>query len=168
LAVNQPEDVQRIWARSSTRRSPAEWALHWIWDHPEVVTLLSGMNAPAQLQENLATAGVSQARSLGAQDLALVEEVRGLYTSRMRVPCTTCGYCIPCPSDVAIPDVFSSYNTGSMFNNWKDARGFYESFVAAAGHGADQCLECGTCEDKCPQHIPIMEKLKEARSALTA
>jgi hypothetical protein len=166
LAWEQPPDVQAIWARTTELRPPAEWALRWVWNHRSVVTALSGMNAIAQLDENLAAADRAQAGGLDARDLTLVEEVRSLYAARMRVPCTTCGYCAPCPSGVAIPEVFNSYNTGSMFGNWQAAGGGYRMFVAGPGHGADRCQACGTCEPQCPQQIPIMEKLKEAHAAL--
>jgi len=167
LAAAQPEAIQRIWARSPERRTPAAWALRWVWDHPEVVTALSGMNAPGQLAENLATAGGAEPGSLDASALALVEEVRAIYAARVRVACTTCGYCAPCPSGVAIPEVFSSYNTGAMFDSWKAAAWQYHTFFAGQGHGGDQCRACGECEPKCPQGIPIMAMLQEAHAALT-
>jgi predicted aldo/keto reductase-like oxidoreductase len=168
LAAEQPEDIQRIWARSPRPMAPPAWALRWVWDQPEIVTALSGMNAESQLQENLATADGALARSLDSQSLALIEEVRAIYAARVRVACTTCGYCAPCPSGVAIPEVFSSYNTGAMFDNWKTAAWMYDTFYASQGHGGDQCQECGACETKCPQGIPIMAKLREAHRALTA
>jgi len=168
LAVEQPVDVQAIWARAAVRRPPAGWALGWVWNHPEVVTALSGMNASTQLAENLAAAGRAETGGLSAGDLALVEEVRNLYAARMRVPCTTCGYCAPCPSGVGIPEVFASYNTGSMFGTWQTAAWGYRTFVAGPGHGADRCQACGACQPLCPQQIPIMEKLKEAHAALEA
>ena len=168
LAAAQPEDVERIWARSASPLAPAAWALRWVWDHPEVVTALSGMGTAEQLEQNLVTAGAALAGGLDAEAKALVEEVRTIYASRVRVACTTCGYCAPCPSGVAIPEVFSSYNTGSMFGNWKSAAWQYDTFFAGQGHGGDRCEECGACEPKCPQQIPIMDKLKEAHRALTS
>jgi predicted aldo/keto reductase-like oxidoreductase len=167
LAAKQPDDIQRIWARSRAPRQPADWALSWVWNHPEIVTALSGMNAEIQLSENLATADAAAAGGLDAEALAQVEEVRRIYAARVRVACTTCGYCAPCPSGVAIPEVFASYNTGAMFENWKAAGWMYETFFASQGHGADACQACAACEPKCPQHIPIMEKLREAHRALT-
>ena len=166
LAMPQPVDIQAIWARAEVQRKPADWALQWLWDQPEVVTLLSGMNAPEQLQENLASADGAEAGSLKPEEHALVEEVRRTYASRSKVPCTTCGYCAPCPAGVAIPEVLSTWNTGAMFQQWPNASWQYHAFIADAGRGADVCLECGACEAKCPQGIPIMAKLKEAHLAL--
>lgn len=167
LAAAQPEDIQKLWDRSPGA-SPADWALRWVWNHPEVVTALSGMGTASQVAENLASAHTAKAGGLDAAALARIEQARAIYTSRVRVPCTTCGYCAPCPNGVTIPEVFSAYNTGSMFGNWKSAAWQYDAFIAGPGHGADQCLACGECEGKCPQQIPIVEKLAEAHAALTA
>lgn len=161
-----PPAVQAIFGRSSHAWSPAQWALRWVWSHPEVVTALSGMNAVDQLRENLAAAG--NATELNAQDLARVEEARAFYLGRTVVPCTTCGYCNPCPSGVAIAETFSSYNDAKIFDARASAAWAYDTFVVKNQAGADRCTECGECQPKCPQSIPIAEKLREAHEYLTA
>ncbi|WP_005038190.1 aldo/keto reductase [Holophaga foetida] len=166
LAVPQPAKIQQIWARAARQRPPADWALRWVWNHPAMITALSGMNAESQLAENLAAADLAETDGFSAEELDLFQEVRNYYASRMVVPCTTCGYCSPCPKGVAIPITFSAYNTGSMFDTWKSAAWSYDTFTVKAGHGADQCTQCGACEPQCPQGIPIIEKLKEAHRAL--
>jgi predicted aldo/keto reductase-like oxidoreductase len=167
LAARVPGPVAEMWARAEVRRSPADWALRWVWNHPEVTLALSGMNSAEQLSENLASADTSAAGAMSAGELAVVGDVRDWFRARMQVDCTTCGYCLPCPSGVSIPDVFSSYNSAEMFDDAKTAAMVYQTWTVRAGHGADVCVECGECEPKCPQQIPIAEKLKEAHAHLT-
>lgn len=166
LAARGPEAVDAIWARASVKRSPADWALRWVWNHPDVVMALSGMNAPEQLDGNIATAESARANGMSAEELSLIGEVRDIFRAKMRVNCTTCGYCLPCPSGVSIPDVFSSYNTSVMFDARQAASAVYRNFVMAGGHGADQCARCGECEPKCPQQIPIQDMLEAAHAHL--
>jgi uncharacterized protein len=166
LAAPGPDPVMAIWARAAKPRTPAEWALRWVWDHPEVTLALSGMNTPEQLEENIRVACSADAGSMTADELALVGEVRDVFRAKLNVNCTTCGYCLPCPSGVSIPDVFSAYNTSGMFDARRDASFVYRMWTVAAGHGADQCTECGECEPKCPQQIPIPETLAAAHGHL--
>jgi predicted aldo/keto reductase-like oxidoreductase len=168
LAADGPQEVQAIRARSANRQSPAQLALGWVWNHPEVTTALSGMNRAPQVEENLAAADAARAGAMSGEDLALVAEVRDCYRTRMKVDCTTCGYCQPCPNGVSIPDVLSLHNSGVMFDSQRNAAMVYRHWVAANGHGVEACLKCGECEPKCPQQIPIMEKLDEAHRYLTA
>lgn len=167
LAANGPDAVDAVWAQAAARRAPADWALRWVWDHPDVVMALSGMNAPEQLDANIATAEAARAGAMTADELALFVRVKEVFRARMKVNCTTCGYCQPCPSGVSIPDVFSAYNTSEMFGALKAASAVYRMYVMAGGHGADRCARCGECEPKCPQLIPIQEMLEEAHAHLT-
>jgi hypothetical protein len=166
LAAPGPGDVAAIWARAAERRSPAAWALRWVWNHPEVVMAVSGMNSLQQLEENLASAEFAEANVMGPEELALIGEVREVFRAKMKVNCTTCGYCLPCPNGVAIPDVLSNYNTSAMFDARATASAVYRLWVMAGGHGADQCANCGECEPKCPQGIPIQEMLEQAHAHL--
>ena len=144
--------------------SPAEWALRWVWNQPEVVTVLSGMGKAEQVAENVAAAATVE--PLRPEDLSRIAGAKAFYEERMAVPCTTCGYCQPCPSGVAIADVFNSWNTARMF---ADGQGqwMYKTFQLGNNAGADQCQECGDCEPRCPQHIAIAEKLVAAHDFLT-
>lgn len=166
LAARPPEPVRAIWARSGRSWSPAEWAWRWVWHHAEVVTALSGMNAADQLRENLAVADAAAAEALTEDDLARVAEVRRYYLDRTRVRCTTCGYCLPCPHGVAIPDVFSLANTAAMFDSREASSGLYRMLLVPRAAGGDACLACGECEPRCPQAIPIIESLREAHELL--
>ncbi len=161
-----PPAVREILGRSGSRWSPVEWALRWLWHHPEVVTVLSGTATVEQVIENAAVAHTAAPLSL--EELARVEEARAFYQVRMAVPCTACGYCQPCPNGVAIADVFNAWNSGRMFEDRASAAWSYRHFQLSSGSGADRCEECGDCEPRCPQHISIGEKLQIAHHDLTA
>jgi predicted aldo/keto reductase-like oxidoreductase len=159
-----PPAVQEIWDRSGRGWSAAGWALRWVLGLPGVVTVLSGMSSVEQVRENVACA--STAAPLTAEDLARVEEAKAFYVARMAVPCTACGYCLPCPSRVDIPGTFSAYNTARMFDSPRQGAWLYRTFVTSGGGGADRCNQCGACEDLCPQSIAIADRLEEAHAAL--
>jgi uncharacterized protein len=166
LAASPPAPVQTILARSARAWSPAEWAWRWVWHHNEVVTALSGMNTAEQLRENLAVADTAMSGALGEPELAMAAEVRTYYLGRMKVPCTTCGYCLPCPSGVAIPDVFSMANTAAMFDSRDATSHLYKAFLVSRGASAEACVECGECTPKCPQSIAIPDELRKAHALL--
>lgn len=150
--------ITAIWNEASTRRSAAEWALDWVWNHSEVSLLLSGMSTPAQVEQNLDAAARSEAGMLALSDLDLIARVRDAYNALIRVPCTACGYCMPCPQGVDIPGMFQLINEASMFGSMDSQR---RSYAHARGEGssAGSCIRCGACEEKCPQNIAIRDEL---------
>ncbi|MCX6085442.1 MAG: aldo/keto reductase [Caldiserica bacterium] len=150
--------ISAMWNAASAERSAAEWALDWVWNHPEVSLLLSGMSTPEQVQQNLDAAGRSEAGMLAPSELNLIAHVRDAYNALIRVPCTACGYCMPCPHGVSITDVFQLVNEGSMFENWDLQRKKYGE-MTSEGSSAGSCIRCGACEEKCPQHIAIRDEL---------
>jgi predicted aldo/keto reductase-like oxidoreductase len=166
---NSPPAVQALWETAPRRRSPAEWALRWVWNHPEVTVVLSGMNDEAHIAENMAVAGEAHADSLSERELKLVEKVSRTYRDIMKVGCTGCGYCLPCPSDVQIPTCFEVYNNLHMFGMADKAP---LSYVARAGvlqetpGYASQCVQCGECLEKCPQQIDIPSHLEKVAAEL--
>jgi uncharacterized protein len=160
-----PPAVQAVWDEADTRRSAAEWSLRWIWHHPEVTVVLSGMNEEAHIDENIRIASEARPESLTDKELAMVERVEAAYRSLMKAGCTSCRYCMPCPAGVDIPACFEVYNDLHMFGDSKAARLNYFTRVAGGMGGepacASLCENCGQCEDACPQDLPVQELLKE-------
>jgi uncharacterized protein len=166
-----PPDVEEIWNKANIRRTPAEWALRWVWNQPEVTVVLSGMNEEAHIEENLAIADSARPGTLTGEELELVEVVRRKYQELMKVGCTGCGYCMPCPSDVLIPGCFEAYNKMHMFGDTETVKFSYAlrmsgMLVDRKPRYASQCVECGECLDKCPQHIRIPEFLAKVAAEM--
>jgi hypothetical protein len=160
-----PPSIHALWDSAGRRRNAAEWGLQWVWNHAEVSTVLSGMNTMEQVGQNLAGAGRSGAGLLSGEELTLIGEVRDEYRRLIPIPCTDCKYCQPCPNGVNIPRVFAMYNDAIMFNSPEYGHRAYTTFLPEAER-ADNCVECGECETKCPQHIAIIEWLARADAFL--
>lgn len=164
LGGRVPDAVQAVWDRAAVRRSPAEWALRWVWNHPEVTVALSGMNEEAHIEENLRAASLAAPNAMGVEELALVSEARELYRGGLRVGCTGCGYCLPCPAGVDIPACFAYYNDRFLFGD-RIFKSKYFSTTLGLGGGAPSfaslCRGCGKCERHCPQGIAIRERLRD-------
>ncbi len=165
LAKSVPPAIQAQWDSAPNRRSPAEWALQWVWNQPEVSLVLSGMSTMEQVEENLVSADRSGVGTLTEEELALIDRVREAYRALCAIPCTGCEYCLPCPQGVAIPDVFAIYNDLAMFEDLQRAQNSYNIFMDEDKR-ADKCVECGECLSKCPQQIEIPDWLKKAHEVL--
>lgn len=147
--------------------SAAEWALRWLWDQPQVTCVLSGMNSQEMVAENCRIASQVQAGAFGPAELALLEQVKAEINRNMKVGCTGCGYCMPCPKGVDIPAAFRCYN--EMYTERKGVgRREYWQVVSLRREPAfaSQCVGCGKCESHCPQHLPIRRMLAQADAAL--
>lgn len=166
--ANPPPAVRQALGRYEKPRHPAEWALRFALDRQEVVTVLSGMGSVDQVWLNAAVADAARPNALTRPELALLDEARTIFKARQKVPCTTCGYCQPCPSKVAIPDIFGMYNSASMFDTKKGDGAWYEKAYVAKGEGASSCTRCGICVAKCPQGIAIPDRLEEAHAFLVS
>jgi len=159
-----PPAVAEIWNESEQKRTPVEWALRWIWDQPEVTLVLSGMNDESHIAENIAIASDALPNSLTEAERKLVDRVADKYRELMKVPCTACGYCLPCPVGVMIPEIFETYNKMHMWGNEAEGRFMYAARMCGGLSNrpsgfASQCTQCGQCTEKCPQQIQIPENL---------
>ena len=161
------KETQRIFEEAQPSRSPADWALRWIWNHPEVTVVLSGMNDIAQVEENCRIASDSLPGHLSEEELALYGQVLTSMKKNTRVGCTGCGYCQPCPMGVDIPTCFAIYN-----NSYVDGflLGMREYLVCTTFRNvrsnAGLCVRCGKCEQHCPQHIAIRNELDNVKKRL--
>lgn len=164
LAGKLPKEVEKLYKSASSERSNAEWALRWIWNHPGVITVLSGMNHRDQIDENIRIAGEAEVDSLTPHELKTVDEAADAFRSLMKVPCTACQYCMPCPKNVDIPSSFHFYNNKYLFKQGFMSRSLY--LLQQSGMQekqpalASQCIECGQCVEHCPQSIDIPNELK--------
>jgi len=162
-----PEGAKKAMKDSGREWSPAEWGFRWLYNQPEVTVVLSGMNSVEMVDENCKIASDAEAGHMTEQDFAALEVVKQKIKESEKVGCTGCRYCMPCPKGVDIPGTFRCYN--AMYTESK-REGRFE-FAQTVGLTkepafASQCIECGKCEQHCPQNIPIREKLKEADKAL--
>ncbi|MEY8001345.1 aldo/keto reductase [Clostridium sp. Mt-5] len=157
LVNNLPEEAKATFNKSDVKRTPSEWALKWVWNHPEVKVVLSGMNAMDQVTENIKIASETEANSLTEKELKIIDEVKNIIKEKVKVSCTACGYCMPCPSGVNIPGCFNAYNNYGMFGK-DDTYNFIPS-----DQKASNCVECGGCETHCPQNISIRKELKNVK-----
>ncbi len=169
LSKEPPERITKLWASAARKRTPAEWALQWVWNNPEVSVVLSGMSAMEHVVENVAIADRSGPGTITANELALIDRVRDAYRELSPVPCTGCGYCMPCSSGVEIPRILELYNDAIMYEDPVTARLLYGTpMLLGEDQRADKCTECGECVESCPQQIPIPEWLLKSHEYLSA
>lgn len=164
LVNNVPDDIMEMWNSHETNRTPAQWALSYLWNKTEVGVVLSGMNSYEQIDENIQEASRTEIDSLSTEEANIIDNVRDVYKSRMLVDCTGCRYCMPCPVGVDIPGSFQFYNNGSMYQDMERAKGSYNMQMLPEKK-ASACVECGKCEQVCPQNLPIRKLLKDVVNA---
>ena len=169
LAAGLPKKAIELFKSANSSLSPAAWALRWLWNQKEVTVVLSGMNEMSQLEENIEIAKDALLGMLTPEEEKVFDSVIKVINETYKVPCTGCNYCMPCPHNVNIPACFTAYNTSYTIGMFS---GFH-MYVASTGsldpqkkYAASNCTECGTCEKKCPQHIPIIQSLKNVRKRM--
>ena len=162
-----PEKAKQIIAEYPVKRTPAEWGLRWLWDQEEVTVVLSGMGSDFMLEENLRIASESEVGQIPEEERDLYAQVVRAINDTVKVGCTACGYCQPCPMGVDIPGAFAAYN------RWygEDKKNAFMDYLKCTtfrknSTGAGNCIGCGKCEKHCPQGIAIRQELKEVQKVL--
>ena len=167
LVSRLPEEAKRIFAEHTPKHTPAQWAFKWLWNQLEVTVVLSGMNSMEMVRDNIHTASTTRVGELCEADEAMLRRVVAALNAGMKVGCTGCGYCMPCPKNVDIPGTFAAWN-----RRYQEGRfwGFVDYVICTMlrknSTAASNCVGCGKCEKHCPQHIPIREKLRDAQKEL--
>ena len=160
LAQKLPEEMTSVFNASSIKRSPAEWALRFVWNESGVSSVLSGMNNMMQVKENICVANDGIPDSLEKDELLIFGKLRNAMVTRIKADCTECRYCMPCTSGVDIPDVLAALNNAAI---WNDPNPWLTGYVQITGK-AGKCTECKECEEVCPQELPVSTLMKEAVS----
>lgn len=165
LADGLPEKAKRIFAEKNSDITPAQWGLKWIWSHPEVTVVLSGMNSMQQVKENLEAADMAHPGCITEDELNVIESVKREINSGTRVPCTGCSYCMPCPMGVDIPTCFRCYNVKASDGWFNGMREYLMCTTFKKNHtNASKCIKCGKCEKHCPQSIKIRSELDNVKN----
>ena len=167
LVNRLPEEAKKIFNEYKISHTPAGWAFRWLWSQPEVTVVLSGMNSDEMVMENIATASSVKVGEISEEDEIMLKKVVSAINAGMKVGCTGCGYCMPCPKGVDIPGTFAAYNR-------RYAEGRFWSLVDYVmctalrknSTAASNCIGCGKCEKHCPQNIEIRKKLGDAKRVL--
>jgi predicted aldo/keto reductase-like oxidoreductase len=162
--ANPPPTITKLWGQAENKRTPASWALSWLWNQPEVSLVLSGMSTLQQVKENCEAADNFETGSLNSNELLLIKKVQEEYQNLSAIPCTGCNYCQPCPKGVRIPKIFEIFNEYTLTQDLQKARESYQKL--GEQERASNCISCGQCGRLCPQSIKISEKLKEIDSLL--
>jgi predicted aldo/keto reductase-like oxidoreductase len=161
LAVKPPAEVEAIWNKAEVKRTPAEWALQWVWNQPEVSVVLSGMSTMQQVKENVRSASHSGPNTLTRKELALFNQVVPKYKEFGFIGCTGCRYCMPCPEGVNIPQIISLFNEYLMKDKNDEIKKKYWEHITPESQ-AKRCARCGKCEELCPQKLSVREVLNRA------
>lgn len=167
LVTRLPDKAKEVFENYKIKRTPAQWAFRWLWNQPEITVVLSGMNSDEMVRDNIETASTVEIGEMGPDEEAMLKQVVDVLNAKMKVGCTGCGYCMPCPKNVDIPGTFAAYN-----RRYQESKfwGFVDYFMCTAlrknSTAASNCVGCGLCEKHCPQNIAIRERLKDAQKEM--
>jgi predicted aldo/keto reductase-like oxidoreductase len=161
LSMTPPRQVQFVWKKAKIKRTPAELALLWVWNNPEVSVALSGMSTMQQVTENIKTANCSVPPTLNQEELRFVDQLARKYKKLGFIGCTSCRYCIPCDEGVSIPEIIAFLNEFFIKQESEGVKAKYHEHIKPENQ-AKKCARCGKCEQKCPQQLPIRDILGRA------
>lgn len=164
LVQGLPSSAKKIIEQASPRRTAAEWGLKWLWNQPQVTVVLSGMNDTTQVEENVRIASEATEDSMTPEELEIIEKIKSEINKYVKIPCTGCGYCMPCPRGVDIPVAFQTYNTSYTDSYFQGLKAYFMCNALRTNHtGASNCIKCGKCKRHCPQEINIPEELVKVK-----
>ncbi|MBR5233808.1 MAG: aldo/keto reductase [Clostridia bacterium] len=164
LVNNLPAEAKDIFAKHPVQHTPAQWAFRWLYNQPEISVVLSGMNSDEMVEDNIRTASETEIGELTQNDEEMLRKVVGAINSKMKVGCTGCVYCMPCPKNVNISGIFSAYNRRYSDNSFKGFRDYVKCTTGKGNAPASACIGCGKCETHCPQSIDIRKELENAKN----
>ena len=159
LVNHLPTEILDIFAEAENKMTPAEWALRWLWNDENVGLVLSGMSTMEQVEENVEVASKALPSSLSDKELSIIDRAQEVFKGKLKVNCTKCRYCMPCPVGVNIPENFTFYNNLHLTGDVMHSSMMYKMSLSQE-EKASTCVECGKCEEHCPQEIKIIDELK--------
>jgi predicted aldo/keto reductase-like oxidoreductase len=166
LARGVPQEIKRIIAKTGRKQTPAQFAFRWLLNRPDIGLVLSGMSTMKQVKENIRFFSSDHIGTISKKEMELYKKAKKFYKSLIKVNCTECGYCSECPQRIPIQFILNLYNDACMYNAVDQSSWAYNVFIRPKGR-ADNCTECGECEEKCPQKISIIKTLKKAHKLLS-
>ncbi len=161
VLANIPEEAETLFKEYSPNSSIASWAIRYAASQEGVVNVLSGMSDFEQVRDNISY--MKDFIPLCEEEYKIIEQAKKCILKNVVVPCTSCYYCTKnCPRQIKIPEYFAIFNNMKQFEaRQKAVTSMYYSNLFTSSGKIEECLKCGKCEQACPQHIPIIAKLKE-------
>ena len=167
LTGGLPQSAKRVLQHAPVSYTPAQWAFRWLWDQEEVTCVLSGMNSLEMVRENVCTADAAHPHCVTQEEREVYRRLVAAINENMKVGCTGCRYCMPCPRGVDIPGTFAAYNRMATDGYWKALTEYFMMTGVRKDYtGPANCIGCGKCEQHCPQHLPIRQELQNAKRKL--